>query len=120
LETLHGLEEPGGVTDNARRHRENRHGRHDIAGSPLTADTILTRGRGCSKCRGTGYRGRIGIFELLVLSREFKEAVVGGARGNRLQELATEGGMRSLRSHGLGAVAAGLTTVEEVLRVTAD
>lgn len=91
-----------------------------IAESPITAGTRFTRGRGCPACRQTGYRGRIGIFELLVVTREFREAIVGGAHASQLQALAARAGMLPLQFDGLSKVAAGLTTVEEVLRVTAD
>jgi len=80
----------------------------------------LTRGGGCSECRGTGYRGRVGIFELLVVTRDLREAIARGARSSELRELALRDGMMSLRSDGLAKVVAGLTTIEEVLRVTAD
>lgn len=91
-----------------------------VACNQVPSKFRFTRGRGCPACRNTGYRGRIGIFELLVITREFREAIVDGANTSRLQALATAAGMIPLRSDGLAKVEAGLTTVEEVLRVTAD
>jgi type II secretory ATPase GspE/PulE/Tfp pilus assembly ATPase PilB-like protein len=76
-------------------------------------------GEGCEECRETGYRGRTGIYELLVMEPEMREAVLGDATisAGRLQVLAQEAGMKLLREDGLRVVAMGLTTVEEVLRV---
>lgn len=78
----------------------------------------FTRGRGCSDCRGTGYRGRTGIFELLMLTDDLRDAVAGGVPRSRLAQLAAEAGMRTMRTDGYVKVRDGLTTVEEVLRVT--
>jgi len=75
-------------------------------------------GEGCDECRGTGYRGRTGIYELLVMEPQLREAVLEDAvSAGRLQALAQEAGMKLLREDGLRVVAEGLTTVEEVLRV---
>ena len=76
-------------------------------------------GEGCEQCRGTGYSGRTGIYELLVMEPEIREAVLGDTTisAGRLQVLAREAGMKLLREDGLRVVAEGLTTVEEVLRV---
>jgi general secretion pathway protein E len=80
----------------------------------------LTRGVGCEACRGTGYRGRTGLFELLVLSDPIKDAIARGARRAELLALATDHGMVPLKADGWAKVEAGVTTVEEVLRVAAD
>jgi type II secretory ATPase GspE/PulE/Tfp pilus assembly ATPase PilB-like protein len=77
----------------------------------------LERGKGCAACRGTGYRGRTGIFELLVFSDEIKAAVSRSADRARLRELTAAQGMRTLKQDGWAKVEAGITTVEEVLRV---
>ena len=81
-------------------------------GTPLHA----CRGAGCDRCRGTGYRGRTGIYELLVLDDEVRGALQTGA--GRLRQLAVVRGMRTLREDGLRQVRAGVTTLDEVLRVT--
>ena len=78
----------------------------------------LARGTGCPTCRGTGYRGRTGIFELLVVTDEIKQAIGRMAPATELRELAQAQGMVTLRRDGWVRVQAGLTTVEEVLRVT--
>lgn len=76
-------------------------------------------GAGCTACRGTGYRGRTGIYELLVVDDELRRAVSRGSGADVLRPLALEHGMRSLRADGWRQVRAGRTTPEEVLRVTA-
>jgi general secretion pathway protein E len=83
------------------------------------AETIQTvwRGSGCSECRGTGYRGRTGIFELLLMDEDLRLAVQKDASAKHLESLGKAGGMRLLKEDGLRIVAAGLTTPEEVLRV---
>lgn len=80
----------------------------------------LTHGRGCTACRSTGYRGRTGLFELLELTGEMHEAIAGEPSRARLAALAQAGGMVPLRSDGWAKVQAGVTTVEEVLRVTQE
>jgi general secretion pathway protein E len=77
----------------------------------------LRRGAGCSHCRATGFRGRIGIFELMMLTDSLKDAVVGRAPRSELRALAVEQGLVPLRADGWAKVEAGLTTVDEVLRV---
>jgi general secretion pathway protein E len=76
-------------------------------------------GSGCGDCRRTGYRGRLGIFELLVLDDALREAITSGASRARLQALATEARMTPLHEDGLRKAADGLTTATEVLRVVA-
>jgi general secretion pathway protein E len=77
----------------------------------------LQRGRGCVACRHTGYRGRTGLFELLVVTNDIKEALARSPNAGALRELAQTQGMTTLRQDGWRKVQAGLTTVEEVLRV---
>jgi len=78
----------------------------------------LDRGRGCASCRQTGYRGRTGIFELLVVTDEIKRELLSTPNAGALRELAEAQGMVTLRRDGWRKVQAGITTVEEVLRVT--
>jgi general secretion pathway protein E len=77
----------------------------------------LERGRGCAACRHTGYRGRSGLFELLLVTDEIKQALLKSPNAGALREIAREQGMTTLRQDGWRKVQAGLTTVEEVLRV---
>ncbi len=79
---------------------------------------VLERGRGCTACRGAGYRGRTGIFELLVVTEEIKQAFLRTPDAAGLRDIAATQGMRTLRQDGWAKVQAGITTVEEVLRVT--
>jgi general secretion pathway protein E len=76
-------------------------------------------GRGCAHCRGTGYKGRRAIGELLVLTDELREAIVARAPARRLKELAIAGGSKLLRSAALELVQQGVTTLLEANRVTA-
>ena len=75
-------------------------------------------GRGCPACNGTGYRGRMAIFEILVLSESLRQMIIDGASSDALRDQAKREGMRGLRESGLLAIFDGLTTVEEVLRET--
>ncbi len=77
----------------------------------------LYRGRGCDFCRTTGYRGRIGVFELMVLNDRLRALIIGGASADQLRAAAQEDGMRLLRQDGVQKVLEGVTTVEELLRV---
>jgi general secretion pathway protein E len=74
-------------------------------------------GAGCATCRNTGYRGRTGIYELLVMDDELRAALHQDAASRRLTNMAVGKGMRLLREDGMRLVRAGVTTVEEVLRV---
>jgi general secretion pathway protein E len=76
------------------------------------------RAFGCPECAGTGYRGRTAIAELLVFDEPLRQAVLARADVEHLRAMAHRGGMIELRSDGLGKVAAGITSLEEVLRVT--
>ncbi len=75
-------------------------------------------GRGCRHCRGTGYRGRKAVGELLVLNDEIREAIIARAPVRQLKELATRSGVRLIRQSALELVRRGETTLEEVNRVT--
>lgn len=73
---------------------------------------------GCLECRETGYRGRAGVYEIMLLSEQIKELITKDTDISKLKKQAYREGMHSLRLSGAQKVAAGLTTVEEVLRVT--
>lgn len=73
---------------------------------------------GCTHCQGTGYRGRLGIYELVDVTPELQELVIAGATAEKMRGLANAQGGRTLRDDGLLKARAGLTTVEEVVRVT--
>ena len=76
------------------------------------------QGAGCEKCRQTGYKGRVGIYELMELDENLRDRITSNPTSAELRRAAEENGMHSLREDGLGKIAAGLTTVEELMRVT--
>ncbi len=84
------------------------------------AGATLRRGRGCARCNGTGFRGRTGLYELIVMTPDLADAFATGAAPGELARIAAAGGTRFLRDDGLEKARAGLTTLEEVLRATAD
>jgi len=87
--------------------------------APAVSDWAFRSGRGCAHCRGTGYKGRRAIGELLILNDELREAIVARAPARRLKELALAGGSKLLRSAALELVERGVTTLLEANRVTA-
>jgi general secretion pathway protein E len=82
--------------------------------------TPLFRGRGCDECRGTGYRGRSGIYELFQITEEVRGLTLRRASAREIRRQAIEAGMLTLRFDGWAKAQEGLTTVEEVLRVTQE
>lgn len=84
-----------------------------------TKDVELFRGKGCKRCFQTGYKGRVGITEVLIFSPQIKELVLARVGEFKIKEAARAEGMKTMREDGLAKAAAGLTTLEEVLRVTA-
>jgi type IV pilus assembly protein PilB len=75
-------------------------------------------GRGCSKCNGTGYRGRTGIFEIMVFNDEIRDLIMSQASTNVLRSAGQKGGMRLLRDNGLAAIYDGVTTIDEIVKET--
>ena len=82
------------------------------------AEITLQAGRGCANCAGTGYRGRTVVAEFLEVTAEIQEAVVQRRPVSEIRAIAVAQGMRSLRDAGLRKVARGVTTVDELIRVT--
>ncbi|WP_167757811.1 ATPase, T2SS/T4P/T4SS family [Deinococcus fonticola] len=81
----------------------------------------LVRGAGCPRCGGTGYKGRMGIHELMVIDDTLRKAISGGKSSNEIKDIAVEQtGMKTLRLDGIEKALQGLTTLEEVLAVTAN
>ncbi len=83
----------------------------------LKEGTLLTRGAGCAACQQSGYKGRVALFELLAMDEAVRELVVAKAAAHTIHAAARTAGMRTLREDGLAKVRAGVTSVEEVLRV---
>ena len=81
---------------------------------------VLYKGRGCRNCQGTGYRGRMGIFEMMVVTDDVRSLILDNASPRDLRMASAKQGMTSLRDDGFRHLHAGRTTVEEILRVTKD
>jgi type IV pilus assembly protein PilB len=82
-------------------------------------EAVLYRGKGCASCKGSGFKGRLGIFEILIMDRELKEMVLRKAGQKEIEEYARQQQrMNSLREDGIAKVLAGITTLEELNRVT--
>jgi type IV pilus assembly protein PilB len=75
-------------------------------------------GTGCPQCSGTGYRGRVALYEVMPMSEELREHVLAGASANEVKRTAISVGMMTLRQSGLLKIKQGMTTIEEVVRVT--
>ncbi len=75
-------------------------------------------GRGCDYCNNTGYKGRMGVFEIMPITDPMRELIMQRASSAVLREAARKTGMRSLRENGLMAIFEGQTTLEEVVRET--
>jgi type IV pilus assembly protein PilB len=79
---------------------------------------VFYRGKGCKQCRGTGYLGRVGLFELLSVDPQIQELIMARTPADIIQARAVGQGMRTLREDGLDKVLAGLTSFEEIIRAT--
>jgi type IV pilus assembly protein PilB len=87
--------------------------------TPDEAKTVVPKkGSGCEKCNGTGYKGRVGLYEVMEIAEELRELILVGASGLELRRKAIEEGMITLRRSGLYKVMDGVTTIEEVARET--
>jgi type IV pilus assembly protein PilB len=80
--------------------------------------TVVQHGRGCATCNNTGYKGRVGLYEVMEINDDLRELILVGASALELKKKALEMGMITLRRSGLQKVALGQTTMEEVLRET--
>jgi general secretion pathway protein E/type IV pilus assembly protein PilB len=81
-------------------------------------DATLLIGHGCNNCSNTGYRGRMGIFEIFLIDDEARKLIYDKAPASALRARAREMGMRTLREDGIRKVLASLTTPDEVIRAT--
>ncbi len=91
---------------------------YDLLGEKPEADIKFYRGVGCDQCFYSGYRGRHGIYELMIVSAEIKRQLAQSPDASLLQRITSQSGMRSLRDEGAVLVKNGITTSSEVLRVT--
>jgi general secretion pathway protein E/type IV pilus assembly protein PilB len=86
---------------------------------PITPEQTVYHGAGCRECRNTGLRGRMGLYELVTFDEPIREAIMEHKSAGRLSQLARAHGMMSVREDGWAKTLAGVTVVEEVMRVTA-
>jgi len=84
----------------------------------VAQDVELYEGTGCPSCFGTGYQGRIGIFELLTVDEQIRQLIMNRSKASTIKAAALDGGMQTLRQDGAAKVLKGITSCEEVLRVT--
>ena len=89
-------------------------------GFPISQDTRVFEGKGCDACSGTGYRGRLGIFELMLMGDDIRRLTISRADASQLRKTAIQQGMSTLREDGFDKIKRGLTTISEVLRVTQE
>ncbi|RKZ74623.1 MAG: type II/IV secretion system protein [Candidatus Parabeggiatoa sp. nov. 1] len=90
----------------------------ELLGIDLTLFPELVRGIGCDRCANTGYRGRLGLYELLLVSDDIRHVIGGGGDANLIRKQAIKEGMRTLRQDALEKLYKGITTPEEIVRVT--
>ena len=91
----------------------------DIGFTPEEVKTVTCyRGKGCMTCGDLGYRGRIALYEVMLLNEEIREAILSGASTSDLRDLGCKYGMKTLRESGLQKIREGVTTLDEVVRVT--
>jgi len=85
--------------------------------NPEFEDVTLYRAKGCRKCHNTGYKGRIGIYELMLMSNEIRDACLERKSSEEIERIAISQEMETLREDGFKKVKQGVTSIEEVLRV---
>ena len=91
----------------------------DLGISPdQVGDRKFYRGKGCDKCNNTGYKGRVGLFELMTMNDELRDMVMQNVTVDEMRRVATKHGMIPLRDYGLKFIFEGITTAEEIVRET--
>ena len=93
-----------------------------LADLEMTSDQLegkkFYRGKGCEKCNRSGYKGRLGIYELLIMNDEMRDMIIRNASTEELREAARRNGMVTLRESGMESIFMGQTTADEVIRET--
>lgn len=84
---------------------------------PIEKELELYRGSGCSFCNGTGYAGRIGVYEIMEISREVRHAIISGLSADDLRDISRKDGMKTLRESCAESVYEGTTTIDELIRI---
>ncbi|MEZ5292146.1 MAG: type IV-A pilus assembly ATPase PilB [Vicinamibacterales bacterium] len=91
----------------------------NVGFAPELAETVVPKkGKGCEKCNRTGYKGRVGLYEVMEIGEELRELILVGASALELRRKAIEEGMITLRGSGIRKITEGVTTIEEVVRET--
>jgi type IV pilus assembly protein PilB len=80
----------------------------------------IYKGTGCTHCRGTGYAGRVGLYELLQMTDPVKQVLLRTNEANEIRDVAQKDGMKSMRQYGLELVKSGMTTVDELVQATRE
>ena len=93
---------------------------HGFPTEKLNKDIVLYEAVGCDECRGTGYSGRSGIFEILPITDEIRPLIISNASSSSIKNAAIKQGMKTLREDGWDKVIEGITSIDEILRVTED
>ena len=92
----------------------------DIGVAPDEASECkIYKGKGCNTCAGTGYKGRVALYEVMKINDEIKELILNGASTAELKREAMRHGMKTLRQSGITKLKEGITTIEEILRSSA-
>jgi type II secretory ATPase GspE/PulE/Tfp pilus assembly ATPase PilB-like protein len=89
----------------------------EVLGPEPASEVVLFEGAGCDACKGTGYKGRMGVHELLVMNDEIKDEILNRSPSHVIRNLGLKFGMRTLQMDGLQKVLNGNTTVDEIIRV---
>jgi type II secretory ATPase GspE/PulE/Tfp pilus assembly ATPase PilB-like protein len=92
----------------------------EALGIDAAQGAALFKGAGCEECRGTGYRGRTAIYELFVINEDVRSLILRRASAREIRRVAVDAGMATLRMDGWIKARAGITTIEEILRVTQE
>lgn len=87
-------------------------------GAPADKEIVIYREKGCPACHGTGYKGRTGVHELLVFNNEIRDLLVGHPSIQAIRNAARKSGMRTLQESGMAKVLSGVTSINEIVRVT--
>jgi len=82
--------------------------------------TVFHKGQGCKDCQNTGYKGRVGIYEILTMNEDVKQLIMAKSNASKIKQLAVSQGMSTMIDDGIAKVLAGLTTIEELLRVSQE
>jgi type II secretory ATPase GspE/PulE/Tfp pilus assembly ATPase PilB-like protein len=86
----------------------------------MAPETVLYQATGCQECRQTGYHGRRAVFEMMAISHPIRQKILQHCSSGELKQIAQKEGMRTLSQDGWRLVEAGVTTPDEILRVTKD